>query len=135
MSRFYAEIKGGRGAATRCGDSSSGIWGHIRGWNVGAVIKISINEFGDDEVVVIRTGGSNNSHGREIVRFTESENSETLQKKRDALRAGVLYDEAEHLVYCPMCGAAEGNPCSRKNRGPRSPHKERVDELVKLWKN
>jgi hypothetical protein len=38
MSRFYADITGGRGTATRQGHAASGIRGHVRGWQCGVRI-------------------------------------------------------------------------------------------------
>ena len=58
MARFYASIQGNRGEATRMGTKTSGIGGHIRGWNVGARIEIR-HVAGKDVVQVYRTGGSN----------------------------------------------------------------------------
>ncbi len=40
MSRFYADIQGNRGRATRCGSKGSGISGHIRGWNTGCRVHV-----------------------------------------------------------------------------------------------
>ena len=61
MARFYAEIQGNRGEATRMGTPASGIQGHIRGWDVG--IRVEGNVEGDeDEFTVYLTSGS---HGGE----------------------------------------------------------------------
>ncbi len=38
MSRFYADITGGRGTATRQGHAASGIRGHVRGWSSGVKV-------------------------------------------------------------------------------------------------
>lgn len=38
MSRFYADISGGRGTTTRQGHAASGIRGHIRGWQSGVLV-------------------------------------------------------------------------------------------------
>ena len=59
MSHFYASIEGNRGIATRCGTKSSGIQGHIRGWGVGARVRVDYDEKTDSDIVrVYRTGGS-----------------------------------------------------------------------------
>ena len=58
MARFYADIKGNRGEATRMGTEASGISGHIRGWDIGARVSVSVNDQGEDEVRVRLTGGS-----------------------------------------------------------------------------
>lgn len=73
MSHFYAEIRGNRGEATRCGSKDSGIRGHIRGWNVGAeVICYYDKERGVDVCQVFKTkGSSGHSHGELIAEFEE----------------------------------------------------------------
>ena len=82
MARFYASIQGNKGEATRMGTASSGITGHIRGWNVGAHVDCRPNVDTDRDVVEIGlSGGSNypserrlavlygalDEHGRETV--------------------------------------------------------------------
>ena len=59
MSQFYAQIEGSRGAATRQGTKNSGMYGHIRGWRIGA--KVVCFDDGGDCVRVDVTGGSNDS--------------------------------------------------------------------------
>ena len=60
MARFYASIQGNRGEATRTGSASSGIEGHIRGWNLGAKVEMFTDpETGRDRLVIYRTSGSN----------------------------------------------------------------------------
>ena len=59
MARFYAEIQGNRGAATRTGSANSGIGGHIRGWGLGARVEIDVDPHtGKDRLTVYRTSGS-----------------------------------------------------------------------------
>lgn len=71
MTRFYASIHGSRGEATRRGTAESGIVGHVRGWDIGAKVVCHVNEQGDDEVLVYRTGGSHEYTGSELIaRFT-----------------------------------------------------------------
>lgn len=67
MSRFYAEIQGNRGQATRGGSGKSGISGHIRGWNVGIRVWGHINSKGQDEFVVYLTSGSNGSRAERMI--------------------------------------------------------------------
>ena len=58
MARFYADIQGNRGEATRMGTKNSGISGHIRGWSIGVRTDIQYDEeTGKDMVRVYRTGG------------------------------------------------------------------------------
>ena len=58
MSRFYADIQGNRGEATRQGSKASGIRGHIRGWDSGAQVYCGVNSDGKDVVEVYLTRGS-----------------------------------------------------------------------------
>lgn len=57
MSRFYAEIKGNRGEATRMGSKDSGIFGHIRGWEVGIRVQ-GVADGENDKFNVYLTAGS-----------------------------------------------------------------------------
>jgi hypothetical protein len=57
MAQFYASIQGNRGEATRVGTKDSGLFGHIRGWYVGAQVEmVHIN--GKDVCRIYLTGGS-----------------------------------------------------------------------------
>lgn len=58
MSRFYGEIKGNRGKATRMGTEKSGFSAHIRGWHVGVKVYCFVDEDGSDAILVSQTGGS-----------------------------------------------------------------------------
>lgn len=72
MAQYYASIQGNRGEATRMGTKTSGIDGHIRGWNIGARVVIT-HENGRDVVRVYKTGGSRNPSniGHQIAEFGE----------------------------------------------------------------
>lgn len=60
MAEFYGSIQGARGQATRCGTKSSGLHGHIRGWETGAGVEV--RPFGcSARVSVTRTGGSHDA--------------------------------------------------------------------------
>ena len=59
MSRFYANIQGNRGPASRGGSEKSGIEGHIRGWNIGARVRVDVDDLGRDTVTIHITVGSN----------------------------------------------------------------------------
>ena len=59
MSRFYANIVGNRGQATRQGTKDSGIEGHVRGWDSGAKVYCEANSKDQDVVEVYLTRGSN----------------------------------------------------------------------------
>lgn len=66
MARFYASIQGNRGEATRIGTASSGIYGHIRGWDVGVAVRANVID-GEDVLEVYRTEGSNNPNEGERI--------------------------------------------------------------------
>ena len=59
MAQFYAEIQGNRGPATRMGTKTSGIRGHIRGWDVGVEVYGGVSFNGDDILEIYVTYGSN----------------------------------------------------------------------------
>lgn len=64
MAQFYAEIRGSRGEASRLGTKSSGIRGHVRGWNSGASVECRVTTEDDtereiDQTIVAVTSGSN----------------------------------------------------------------------------
>ncbi len=59
MSRFYGDLQGERGMATRQGHKAIG--GHIRGWNLGARVSCFIGDDGEDRVVINLTNGSSDS--------------------------------------------------------------------------
>jgi len=80
MSRFYAEIQGTKGEATRIGTSQSGIQSHTRGWNVGCEVYCSVDPDGNDVIDIYRTGGSNGGRIQHIARLTET-HTETMQSK------------------------------------------------------
>ena len=74
MARFYATIQGNRGEASRMGTKDSGISGHIRGWNIGASVYMSVGLDGKDICTVYITSGSSGSGKEEHLRtFTESD--------------------------------------------------------------
>ena len=59
MSRFYGSISGtAKTIATRKGTTTSGIKGHIRGWNIGIKVHCQINENNEDICFVYMTDGS-----------------------------------------------------------------------------
>lgn len=67
MARFYAEIRGqAKTSATRTGSTSSGISGHIRGWDSGVQVYGYNNRYvtgNDKDAFEIRlTSGSNNRY-------------------------------------------------------------------------
>lgn len=67
MARFYADIRGNRGPASRMGTAASGMQGHIRGWHVGASVHCGVDQDGNDVVSVYATGGSNGHKGPSLI--------------------------------------------------------------------
>ena len=65
MSRFYADITGGRGTATRQGHAASGIRGHVRGWHSGVRVigrAVDVDGTSVDVFDVYGTFGSNGNN-------------------------------------------------------------------------
>ena len=58
MAQFKAEIQGNRGSVTRLGHKTTGIWGHICGWNSGIKIEGHHDEEMGDIFLVWQTTGS-----------------------------------------------------------------------------
>ena len=86
MSRFYGDLQGSRGSATRQGTAKSGITGHIRGWDTGAQVVVSVDaETGKDRVTVYRTGGSSGSIRFEPV-ASWVEEQETIHHLKEKLQ-------------------------------------------------
>ena len=59
MAQFYADIHGNKGRATKEGTKKSGIKGHIRGRDIGAIVYMEYNEkTQQDECTIHLTNGS-----------------------------------------------------------------------------
>jgi len=67
MARFYADIQGNRGGATRMGTPGSGIGGHIRGWHIGARVTCFVDDEGKDCVHIYRTAGSSGNSSSKLI--------------------------------------------------------------------
>jgi hypothetical protein len=81
MARFYGELKGARGRASRLGTASSGMSAHIRGWDVGVRVQLSMGPDGNDLVQIWATGGSNGlTNERLIAELTLASNGERLYR-------------------------------------------------------
>ena len=83
MAHFYASIQGNRGGATRMGTKSSGVDGHIRGWNIGARVYCGVDADGNDIVTVVLTGGSNGAGSKKLGTFKkhkQKDGNETFKK-------------------------------------------------------
>lgn len=84
MARFYAQIHGSAGIASRQGTISSGMWGHIRGYNAGCRVECSVID-GHDVVTVWATGGSNSASSDRLI-ATIREDGITLHYGHQRLR-------------------------------------------------
>ena len=58
MAQFKADIQGSRGSVSRLGGKTSGITGHIRGWESGIRIEGHHDEDLGDIFMVYQTSGS-----------------------------------------------------------------------------
>ena len=67
MSRFYAEIKGNRGKASRLGFKESGMWSHTRGWNRGVEVRCYVDSDDNDCIDVYVTGGSTGAKSKKLM--------------------------------------------------------------------
>lgn len=78
MSRYYGQIQGSRGEATRMGNASSGMFGHIRGWNIGA--RVDMDAEGDTDVCRVRvtTGSAGYGNGESLGTFERGEDGSIL---------------------------------------------------------
>lgn len=76
MAQFYAQIQGNRGMASRMGGKESGIWGHIRGWTVGAKVECHYDEETDTDVVKVYATKGSSGNGQETLIATIYENGE-----------------------------------------------------------
>ena len=75
MARFYAEIQGSRGEATRMGTAKTGISRHIRGWDVGIYVEGEVRA-NEDIFHVYLTSGSNGSRRKHLGTFTAADLTE-----------------------------------------------------------
>ena len=66
MAQFKAEIKGNRGAASRLGHKTTGIKGHICGWETGIRVEGHYDDDLGDVFLVYQTGGSS-ARSREVL--------------------------------------------------------------------
>lgn len=76
MAQFYAQIQGNRGMASRMGGKESGIFGHIRGWHVGARVCCHYDEKTDTDVVKVYATKGSSGNGQETLIATIYENGE-----------------------------------------------------------
>lgn len=83
MARYYAEIQGNRGRASRLGTAKSGISGHIRGWNLGCAVEVSPSDLDEDTLYVYLTGGSNGGERVLLFQGTKKKYLDLLTIKKE----------------------------------------------------
>lgn len=87
MSRFYGSIQGNRGGATRQGTPASGMEGHIRGWDIGGRVIMSVNPAtGRDTCTIYLTSGSNGYGHHQLLGDFEYHKSEDPSKPSKLVR-------------------------------------------------
>ena len=78
MSRFYAEIKGNRGKASRCGFKDSGMWSHTRGWNRGVEVRCYVDSEDNDCIDVYVIGGSTGATSSKLMAIVTDDKIEYM---------------------------------------------------------
>ena len=78
MARFYGEVYcQGKTKASRIGSPKSGMYSHIRGWNVGVKVRCFVNYNDEDVIEVYKSGGSNQpSEDTLIITMKQNEDTE-----------------------------------------------------------
>ena len=71
MARFYGELRGRAATtATREGSERSGLWAHVRGWDIGVVVFCEVKD-GRDVIRIYKTGGSNDPSISQLLAVVE----------------------------------------------------------------
>jgi len=76
MARFFASVEGRSAkAVTKVGSEKSGMTAHVRGWDLGCEVLLSVDETtGKDVMKVYKTGGSRGSVAKELIgEFTDED--------------------------------------------------------------
>lgn len=94
--RFYGEIQGHRGLASRMGSAAEGMWGHIRGWHVGADVRCYVGDDGEDVCQVSATGGSS-GYGSTVLGNLETLNGHVRFTPSRELRDAILKAEGSRI--------------------------------------
>ena len=81
MAHFYGNMKGARGETTRCGNKSSGMFAHVRGWKLGVEVRMSYDEkTGEDICTVVLTDGSHATRSKTIGQYRASDLTPKLKQ-------------------------------------------------------
>lgn len=81
MARFYASIRGNRSERTCRGTLQSGIFGHIRGWSIGASVEMN-DQNGEDKVIVRLTRGSDGGQSFLLFEGTHKDYEDLYLKRK-----------------------------------------------------
>ena len=74
MSHFHASLTGsGKSTATKTGTKTSGISGHIRGWNAGVKIIGMSRSDDTDTFQIFITSGSNGGASDRLIGFVDND--------------------------------------------------------------
>lgn len=66
MSHFYGSMQGGSGETTCQGTKTSGLYAHLRSWNIGVEVRLSHVD-GKDIIEVWATAGSNDLEPNKLI--------------------------------------------------------------------
>lgn len=80
MAHYRAEIRGMRGEASRLGTKSSGISGHIAGWDIGASVRIHYDTEKKQNVLFISVDNGNGYDQETIKSFSFAVTREGIQE-------------------------------------------------------
>lgn len=81
MARFYGDLVGERGKATKIGRQQ--ITGHIRGWHTGVRVWCHADPKTDKDICeIFRTGGSSASERDELVAIVSEDRIRFVKKGR-----------------------------------------------------
>lgn len=66
MAHFYGNLKGSRGAATRCGTARSGLTVSARSWKGSVTVEMTEDEDFGEPCVIIRAADGSSTSGRAL---------------------------------------------------------------------
>jgi hypothetical protein len=78
MAHFYSTVSSKNTTHTKCGTKKEGMQAHIRGWDVGVQVDLSVNSDGEDVVCVYLTDGSNGHKGKKLFQCTAADVKQLL---------------------------------------------------------
>jgi len=98
MAHFYGSMQGSRGETTRCGTRNSGLYAHVRGWDIGCEALIEQDCFEVDSISIRITGGSNSKfRGFDLGTFTRDELEMLLDGRMEIRIVGPGIESGEEM--------------------------------------